>query len=202
MKFLSRLSILVAAAALAAPCLAQPAPPASFKRVTPDQKRQLGDLLKAPGLKLAAELDLPVTFECEQDFRRAVADFRRAVSACASLESPAPGSPIDKYNKGSASQQFATCGSFADEFTCFRDKLVPEQQAFCQKANASLKSGAERTRAICVAKECAKLSLRIKAAEAQVRSAEQQVADLNKKIADSKKAIADAQKDKQQARCN
>lgn len=200
----NRLSLLalVAAAAMAAPSLAQPAPPASFKKVTPDQKRQLGEQLKAPALQVVAGLDLPVTFECEQSFRGAIADFRRAVEGCASLDNPAPGSPIDKYNKATPAQQFSTCGSFADEFACFREKLVPEQQRFCEQANQSLKTAAERARALCVAKECAKLSGRIKAAENQITTAEQQVAELNRKIAEARKTIADAQKDRQQARCN
>lgn len=186
--------------ATASPVLAQA--PASFKKLTPAQKGQLTDKLKAPGLQIVRELDLPPTFECEQDFRQAIQAFNQAVGACASLDAPAAGSPIDQYNKSTPSQQFNTCKDFPDEFACFNQKLIPEQQRFCENANKPAKDAAERARAKCIAKECAKISIKIKALETGIAATEKEISDAQKKLADQKKNLADAQKDKQQARCN
>ena len=93
MKTLNGILSIATAAALAASALAQ-TPPASFKKLTPDQKSQVNTKLKAPGLQLVKDLDLPPTFECEQDFRQAIQQFQQAVNACASLDSPAPGSRL------------------------------------------------------------------------------------------------------------
>lgn len=200
MRKLAAVAVLVAAAALAAVAVAQPT--TTVKKISPAQRAQLQDLLKGPGLRLVGELDLPVTFQCEQEFRTAIAEFRRAVETCASLDSPAPGSPIANYNAASASQQFATCQAFPDEFTCFRDKLIPDQQRFCEQKNDAQKRRAERARAICVAKECAKLNVKIKTNESEIRAAEQQIAELRAKIEKARRDIAEAQRDRQQARCN
>ncbi|HYN43298.1 MAG TPA: hypothetical protein VE129_16090 [Thermoanaerobaculia bacterium] len=201
MKVLGGIAVLVAAAAVAAPTLAQPAP-ASFRKMTSDQKRQLNEAAKAPGPMLAGPTARSPTFECQLAFTRASIDVLGAVLSCSSLDSPAAGSPIDKYNKATPAQQFATCGTFADEFACFREKLIPDQNRFCQQATAAQLAAAEKAKALCVAKVCAEISLRTKASENTIRDAEQQLAQLNKVIADARKAIADAQRDQQQARCN
>jgi hypothetical protein len=137
--------VLATAAILAAPSLAQPTA-ASFKKTTPDQKRQLNTIQKAPRIDdsaLARE-------RCLRSYVLALTAHDEAVIECESLYSPAPGSPIYVYNQATPSQQFATCQGFADEFACFAGKLIRDQRSWCGYAKHGMLLAAQMALSSCL----------------------------------------------------